>query len=114
MPAQTNAQRQARRLALLNEAATAAGWTGWRQYETAVITGRAKMNPNNSLLDCIAHGTSHSDFLASFGGDVAAAVNHLRDFYTEQLKQSGADVPTNADMRVMVRDAKRALEKINA
>lgn len=43
MPAQTNAQRQARRLALLNEAATTAGWAGWRQYETAIIHNEAPM-----------------------------------------------------------------------
>lgn len=37
MPALTSAQRQARRLALLNEKCTAAGWRSWRELVTAII-----------------------------------------------------------------------------
>lgn len=38
----------------------------------------------DNLLDCIAHGTTHEDFLATFDGDVYAAARHLRDFYENQ------------------------------
>lgn len=37
MPALTSAQRQARRLALLNDKCTAAGWKSWRELVTAII-----------------------------------------------------------------------------
>lgn len=39
---------------------------------------------NDNLLDCIAHGTTHEDFLAAFDGDVDEAARHLREFYAEQ------------------------------
>lgn len=42
MPALTSAQRQARRLALLNEKCTAAGWKSWRELVTAIINGDVK------------------------------------------------------------------------
>lgn len=42
MPALTSAQRQARRLAQLNEKCTAAGWKSWRELVTAIITGAVK------------------------------------------------------------------------
>lgn len=48
MPAMTTAQRQARRLALLNEAAIAAGWTGWRQYERSVANGAAAVTKKST------------------------------------------------------------------
>lgn len=40
----TNTKRQARRRAALNQAAQAAGYPTWSQYETAVINGKAALN----------------------------------------------------------------------
>jgi len=46
--AKTNAQRQANRLALLNQAAWAAGWGSWRQYETAIVNREANMSTKST------------------------------------------------------------------
>lgn len=48
MPALTTAQRQAHRLALLNAAARAAGWTGWREYERSVANGAAAVTKKST------------------------------------------------------------------
>lgn len=44
MTDKTNTQRQARRRAALNQAAQAAGYQTWAQYETAVINGKIALN----------------------------------------------------------------------
>lgn len=64
---------------------------------------------NDNLLDCIAHGTTHEEFLASFKGDVYAAARHLRDFYVEQLEATDADVPDDSELNQMQRNTVNAL-----
>ena len=39
----TSAEKQARRLALLNDAARKAGYAGWRAYETEVVNKRVQI-----------------------------------------------------------------------
>ena len=46
----------------------------------------------NTLMDCVAHGTSHEDFLETFDGDVNAALDHLEKFYRAQMAENGEDV----------------------
>ena len=66
---------------------------------------------HTDLLDCITHGTAHSQFLAEFGGDVDAAVEYLAAFYLDQLTAEGADVPGDEELAEMKRAAKRDLGK---
>ncbi len=40
----TQARRQSKRRAKLNQIARAAGYSGWSAYETAVINGKSKVN----------------------------------------------------------------------
>jgi len=62
---------------------------------------------DTDLLDCIAHGTSHTEFLDAFGGDIDKAAKHLAKFYLEQLRELGQTTPDN--MAVLVENTKRAL-----
>jgi hypothetical protein len=66
------------------------------------------MNTDN-LLDCIAHETTHEEFLATFDGDVYAAARHLRDFYVEALEEQGADVPDDDELDELQRNTANAL-----
>jgi hypothetical protein len=64
---------------------------------------------NDNLLDCIAHGTTHEEFLATFDGDVYEAARHLRDFYVNALEEAGADVPNDEDLDELQRNTANAL-----
>lgn len=65
----------------------------------------------NTLMDCVAHGTSHEDFLATFGGDVDAALVHLENFYRDQMAELGEDVDEN-EIEEMRDNARRTLRQI--
>jgi hypothetical protein len=63
----------------------------------------------DNLLDCIARGTTHEEFLATFDGDVYAAARHLRDFYVDALEGQGADVPDDEELDELQRNTANAL-----
>lgn len=65
---------------------------------------------NDNLLDCVAHGTTYEEFMASFGGDVEAAAKHLREFYEDAMDEAGEDVPTE-DLDMLEKETARRLRK---
>lgn len=64
-----------------------------------------------NLLDCISHGTSHAAFLAEYNGDISAAVEHLAEFYTAELAETGETVDP-AELRTAKLDAMRELGRL--
>ena len=66
---------------------------------------------NVSLLDCISHGTTWEEFLASFD-DVREAAKHLRDFYVNALWEAGEDVPDDDALDELEADAVTKLRKL--
>lgn len=65
----------------------------------------------DNLLDCIAHGTTHEDFLATFDGDTYAAARRLRDFYANALEEQGEDVPEQSELDELQRNTANALRR---